>query len=64
VLEPGAEVLVMGRLVETDEGLGLDPTVVSDRSPGATLRRMAQTAVIGLLASGAGFVLGLTLWLG
>ncbi|MFC7228031.1 hypothetical protein N0B31_11515 [Salinirubellus salinus] len=64
VLEPGAEVLVMGRLVETDEGLGLDPTVVSDRSPGATLRRMARTAVIGLLASGAGFVLGLTLWLG
>ena len=57
---PGDDVTVVGR---TTEAGGIDPLVVSDRSPAATLRRMASTSLVGLLigtfvvALGAGLLL-------
>jgi hypothetical protein len=43
---PGDDVTVVGRVTET--GDGVDPLVVSDRSPGQTFLRMAKTALVGL----------------
>lgn len=55
---PGDEVTVVGRVTESGD---LDPLVVSDRSRGATLRRMAGTSLLGL-AIGA-FAVGVGLLL-
>ena len=52
---PGDDVTVVGRV--TDAG-GVDPLVVSDRSPTATLRRMAGTSLIGLAIGAFAAVLG------
>lgn len=64
-LEPGADVLVAGRLVETeaDGGLGIDPDLVSTRSPAATLARVARTSLVGLAAGALGVLVGAFLWL-
>jgi hypothetical protein len=53
---PGEDVTVVGRVTEAG---GVDPLVVSDRSPAGTLRRMAGTSLVGL-AIGA-FVVALAL---
>ena len=64
-LEPGADVLVAGRLVETESegGLGIDPDLVSTRSRAATLARVARTSLVGLAAGALGVLLGVFLWL-
>lgn len=41
---PGDDVTVVGRVTDG----GVDPLVVSDRSPAGTLRRMAGTSLVGL----------------
>ena len=67
-LESGAEVVVAGRLVEIEgEGdnlLGVDPDLVSTRSPAATLARVARTSLVGLAAGALAILLGAFLWLG
>lgn len=62
-LEPGEDVFVAGRLVETGDGFGLAPRVVSDRSPAATLWDAAQTALVGSAAGAAGLLVGAVLLL-
>ncbi|WP_435066727.1 hypothetical protein [Haloplanus sp. C73] len=52
----GAEITVVGRV--TDDGAGLDPIVVSDRAPMATVLRMAKTSIAGLCIGGVGVLLG------
>ncbi|ESP87533.1 hypothetical protein [Candidatus Halobonum tyrrellensis] len=51
---PGDEVTVVGRA----DGAGVDPVVVSDRPPGATLYRMARTSLAGVAAGLGGVLLG------
>ena len=57
---PGDEVTVVGRV--TDAG-GVDPLVVSDRSPAGTLRRMAGTSLVGLAIGAFAVALGVALLL-
>lgn len=52
----GDEVTVVGRV--TGDGSGIDPLVVSDRSPSGTVFRMAKTSFAGLLIGLAGLLLG------
>lgn len=52
----GADVTVVGR-VTTDRS-GLDPLVVSDSPPTATIGRMAKTSLAGVLIGIAGLLLG------
>jgi len=56
---PGEDVTVVGRV--TDDGV--DPLVVSDRSPAGTLRRMAGTSLVGLAIGAFVVALGLLLLL-
>lgn len=56
---PGDEVTVVGYI--TEDGDGIDPLVVSDRSPTTTVLRMAQTSLVGLAIGGFGLLLGLVL---
>lgn len=58
---PGDDVTVVGRV--TDAG-GVDPLVVSDRSPTATLRRIAGTSLIGLAIGAFAVVLGAVMLVG
>ncbi|MEE6209882.1 hypothetical protein U3A55_06930 [Salarchaeum sp. III] len=60
-IEPGDEVTVVGRT--TNAGTTLTPLVVSDRSPRATVFRMARTSLGGLVIALVGFLLGLFLLL-
>ncbi|MFC7166051.1 hypothetical protein [Halospeciosus flavus] len=55
----GDEVTVVGRV--TASGSGIDPLVVSDRSPIQTTLRMAKTALAGVLISGFSIALGVGL---
>lgn len=57
--ERGAEVTAVGRV--TDDGSGIDPIVVSDRGPIATLVRMAKTSIAGVLVAAASLLLGYVL---
>ena len=52
----GADVTVIGR-VSQDE-TGIDPLIISDRSPTSTLFRMAGTSIMGLLTAIIGLSLG------
>ncbi|WP_435117532.1 hypothetical protein [Halolamina sp. C58] len=54
---PGDEVTVVGRVSEG----GVDPLVVSDRSPAGTLRRMAGISLVGLAIGAFVVALGLVL---
>lgn len=54
---PGDEVTVVGRVI----GGGVDPVVVSDRSPAGTLRRMAGTSLAGLAIGAVAVALGTVL---
>ncbi|MGB9985452.1 hypothetical protein [Salarchaeum japonicum] len=54
-IEPGDTVTVVGRT--TDDGTALSPLVVSDRSPRATVFRMARTSLGGLVIALVGFTL-------
>ncbi|AQL44679.1 hypothetical protein BV210_18140 (plasmid) [Halorientalis sp. IM1011] len=54
-----ADVTVVGRV--TPDGTGLDPLVVSDRSPTATVGRMAKTSIAGVLIGVCGLLLGVGL---
>jgi hypothetical protein len=64
-LESGGDVLVAGRLVETEGegGIGIDPDLVSTRSRAATLARVARTSLVGLAAGGLAMLVGALLWL-
>jgi hypothetical protein len=53
---PGDEVTVAGRVTESG---GLDPLVVSDRSRGATLCRMAGTSLLGFAIGAVAVAVGL-----
>jgi hypothetical protein len=53
----GTDVTVVGRVTAD----GIDPLVVSDRTPGRTVLRMAKTAVAGLLIGLVGCLLGVIL---
>jgi hypothetical protein len=55
---PGDDVTVVGRVTEAG---GVDPLVVSDRSPTGTLRRMASTSLVGLLIGAFVVALGVGL---
>jgi hypothetical protein len=55
---PGDDVTVVGRVTESGD---LDPLVVSDRSRGATLRRMAGTSLLGLAIGAFAVAMGLVL---
>lgn len=59
---PGDEVTVVGRV--TGDGRGVDPLVVSDRSAGRTLYRMAGTSLAGLAIGLVGVGLGAVLVFG
>ncbi|WP_435130054.1 hypothetical protein [Halobaculum sp. D14] len=52
----GADVTVVGHI--TPDGAGLDPIVVSDGSPIATVGRMAKTSIAGVLIGVIGLLLG------
>lgn len=52
----GADVTVVGRV--TADGSGLDPIIVSDVSPTATVGRMAKTSIAGVLIGAVGLLLG------
>ena len=52
----GADVTVVGGV--TADGAGLDPIVVSDGSPIATVGRMAKTSIAGVLIGVVGLLLG------
>ncbi len=54
---PGDDVTVVGRIVNG----GVDPLVVSDRSPAGTLRRMASTSLAGLAIGVVAVALGAAL---
>ena len=54
---PGEDVTVVGRVTDG----GVDPLVVSDRSPAGTLRRMAGTSLVGLAIGAFVVALGLVL---
>jgi hypothetical protein len=54
---PGDRVTVAGRVADG----GLDPVVVADGSPAATLRRMARTSLAGLAVGAFGALLGVAL---
>lgn len=56
---PGDDVTVVGRVTEAG---GVDPLVVSDRSPAGTLRRMASTSLVGLLIGAFVVALGVGLF--
>lgn len=56
---PGDDITVLGRVTET--GDGVDPLVVSDRSPGQTILRMAKTSLVGLCIGVFAVMLGLVL---
>ncbi|WP_245779524.1 hypothetical protein [Halostagnicola kamekurae] len=58
----GDKLTVVGRV--TDGGSGIDPLVVSDRSPAETVFRMAKTSLGGLLIGVVGLLLGIFLVLG
>jgi len=58
----GDELTVVGRV--TNDGLGIDPLVVSDRSPVGTVFRMAKTSLGGLLIGVVGLLLGVFLLIG
>ncbi|WP_436935568.1 hypothetical protein [Halovenus marina] len=53
----GTDVTVVGRVTAD----GIDPLVVSDRTPGQTMPRMAKIAVAGLLIGLVGCLLGVVL---
>ena len=55
---PGDEVTVVGRVTEAG---GVDPLVVSDRSPAGTLRRMASTSLVGVVIGASVVALGAAL---
>lgn len=55
----GDAVTVVGRVVS--DRAGIDPLVVSDRSPAGTVFRMAKTSIAGLLIGLVGLLLGLFL---
>lgn len=57
---PGDAVTVVGRV--TDDGV--DPVVVSDRSPAGTVRRMASTSLAGLAIGAVAVALGVVLFVG
>ncbi|CCQ35142.1 hypothetical protein HTIA_p3040 (plasmid) [Halorhabdus tiamatea SARL4B] len=52
----GADITVVGRV--TPDRSGLDPIVVSDGSPIATVGRMAKTSIAGVLIGVVGLLLG------
>jgi hypothetical protein len=54
---PGEDVTVVGRVTDG----GVDPLVVSDRSPARTLRRMAGTSLVGLAIGAFVVALGVVL---
>jgi hypothetical protein len=58
----GDELTVVGQV--TDGGSGIDPLVVSDRSPVGTVFRMAKTSLGGLLIGVVGLLLGVFLLIG
>ncbi len=62
-LEPGEDVFVAGRLVETNKGFGVAPRVVSDRSSAATFWDAARTALVGSAAGAGGLLVGAVLLL-
>ncbi|MFW5934599.1 MAG: hypothetical protein ACOCQL_01975 [Halolamina sp.] len=57
---PGDDVTVVGRVVDG----GVDPLVVSDRSPAGTLRRMAGTSLAGIAVGVVAAALGVVLLAG
>jgi hypothetical protein len=59
---PGDDVTVVGRV--TERGDGIDPLVISDRTPSQTLVRMAKTSLVGVCIGMFVVALGLVLiWL-
>lgn len=54
---PGDDITVVGRVTKT--GDGVDPLIISDCSPGQTVRRMAKTSLIGLCLGVGVVVVGL-----
>ncbi|MFC6735734.1 hypothetical protein ACFQEQ_05715, partial [Halolamina salina] len=58
---PDEDVTVVGRVTEAG---GVDPLVVSDRSPASTLRRMAGTSLVGLAIGAFVVALGAVLFVG
>lgn len=58
-LAPGDDVTVTGHV--TEMGDGVDPLVVSDRSPGQTLVRMVRTSLAGLSIGTFAVALGIVL---
>lgn len=52
----GSDVTVVGHI--TADGAGLDPVIVSDGSPIATVGRMAKTSIAGVLIGAVGLLLG------
>lgn len=52
----GDDVTVVGRI--TNGGSGINPLVVSDRSPAGTVFRMATISIAGLLIGLVGLLLG------
>jgi hypothetical protein len=55
-LRPGDGVTVVGRVA--DERAGVDPVVVSDRSPARTFIRMSKTSLAGLAVGLCGLAVG------
>lgn len=58
----GDELTVVGQVM--NDGVGIDPLVVSDRSPAGTVFRMAKTSLGGLLIGVGGLLLGVFLLIG